>query len=135
MKVDCKNIVRTFLCTGLLLGVGVLMHAQEPNSQTPPAADNTKTNERDRNANEPTADQQKDNRSDREITQQIRQSIVKDKSLSTYAHNVKIITQHGQVTLKGPVRSEDEKQAIETKAAEVAGENKVTSELNIKPQQ
>jgi len=135
MRVDCKNIVRTFLCTGLLLGVGVLMHAQEPNSQTPPAADNTKTNERDRSANEPTADQQKDTRSDRDITQQIRRSIVNDKSLSTYAHNVKVITQHGQVTLKGPVRSEDEKKAIEAKAAEVAGENKVSSELNVKPQQ
>ncbi|HWZ79303.1 MAG TPA: BON domain-containing protein [Candidatus Sulfotelmatobacter sp.] len=135
MRVDCKNIVRTFLCTGLLLGVGVLMHAQEPNSQTPPATDNTKTNERDRSANEPTADQQKDTRSDRDITQQIRRSIVNDKSLSTYAHNVKVITQHGQVTLKGPVRSEDEKKAIEAKAAEVAGENKVSSELNVKPQQ
>jgi len=134
MRVDCKNIVRTFLCTGLLLGVGVLMHAQEPNSQTPPAAHNTKTNERDRSANEPTADQQKDTRSDRDITQQIRRSIVNDKSLSTYAHNVKVITQHGQVTLKGPVRSEDEKKAIEAKAAEVAGENKVSSELNVKPQ-
>jgi hyperosmotically inducible protein len=134
MRVDCKNIVRTFLCTGLLLGVGVLMHAQEPNSQTPPAADNTKTNERDRSANEPTADQQKDTRSDGDITQQIRRSIVNDKSLSAYAHNVKVITQHGQVTLKGPVRSEDEKKAIEAKAAEVAGENKVSSELNVKPQ-
>ena len=135
MKVDCKNIVRTFLCTGLLLGVGVLTHAQEQNSENPPAADNTKTNQRDRSADEPTADQQKDNRSDRDITQQIRQSIMKDKSLSTDGHNVKIITQNGQVTLKGPVRSEDEKKAIEAKAAEVAGENKVTSELNIKSQQ
>jgi hyperosmotically inducible protein len=136
MKVDCKNIARTLLCTGLLLGVGVLVRAQEPTSQqAPPAADNTKTNERDRSANEPTADQQKDTRSDRDITQQIRQSIMKDKSLSAYAHNVKIITQNGQVRLKGPVRSEDEKRAIEAKAAEVAGENKVSSELNIKPQQ
>ena len=134
MRVDCKNIVRTFLCTGLLLGVGVLIHAQQPNSQTPPAADNTKTHERDRSANEPTADQQKDTRSDRDITQQIRRSIVNDKSLSTYAHNVKVITQHGQVTLKGPVQSEDEKKAVEAKAAEVAGENKVSSELNVKPQ-
>ena len=135
MKLDCKNMVRTFLCTGLLLGVGVLMNGQEPKSQTPAASDNTKTNQRDRSANEPTADQQKDNRSDRDITQQIRQSIVKDKSLSTYAHNVKVITQNGQVTLKGPVKSEDEKKAIEAKAAEVAGENKVSSELNVKPQQ
>jgi hyperosmotically inducible protein len=59
---------------------------------------------------------------------------MKDKSLSTNAHNVKIVTQNGQVTLKGPVRSEDEKKAIEAKAAEVAGDGKVSSELNIKPQ-
>jgi osmotically-inducible protein OsmY len=90
-------------------------------------------NERDRSPNEPTADQQKENRSDRDITQQIRQAIMKDKSLSTYAHNVKIITQNGQVTLKGPVRSEDEKKTVEAKATEVAGENKVTSQLDIKP--
>ena len=135
MKVDCKNMVRTLLCTCLLLGAGVLMNALEPSSQTPPASDNTKTNQRDRSSNEPTADQQKENRSDRDITQQIRQSIMKDKSLSTYAHNVKIVTQGGQVTLKGPVQSEDEKKAIEAKAAEVAGENKVSSELNVKPQQ
>ena len=136
MNVDCSNTARTLLCTGLLLGVGVPVRAQEPTSQqAPPAADNTKANERDRSSNEPTADQQKDNRSDRDITQQIRQSIMKDKSLSAYAHNVKIITQNGQVRLNGPVRSEDEKRAIEAKAAEVAGENKVSSELNIKPQQ
>ena len=60
---------------------------------------------------------------------------MKDKSLSTYAHNVKIITQNSQVTLKGPVRSDDEKRTVETKATEVTGENKVTSELNIKPKQ
>ena len=104
----------------------------EPKATSP---DNTKMNAQDRDKAGPTADQQKDNRSDREITQQIRQSLVKDKSLSTYGHNVKVITQNGQVTLKGSVRSDDEKKAIEAKATEVAGENKVTSELNIKPQQ
>jgi osmotically-inducible protein OsmY len=92
-----------------------------------------KVNERDRSKGEATADQQKDSRSDRDITQQIRQSIMKDKSLSTYAHNVKIITQSGQVTLKGPVRSDGEKRSVEAKATEVAGEKNVTSELNIKP--
>ena len=101
-----------------------------PADNTP--ADNTKMNERDRNANEPTADRQKDNRSDREITQQVRKAIVKDKSLSTYAHNVKVITQNGLVTLKGPVRSEEEKKAIEAKAAEVAGQDKVTNQLDVK---
>ncbi|MFZ1010421.1 MAG: BON domain-containing protein [Candidatus Sulfotelmatobacter sp.] len=134
MKAIYKNVIRTVLCTGLLLSAGVLASAQEPTvQQASPAPDNTKVNERDRSQNERTADQQKDNRSDRDITQQIRQSIMKDKSLSTYAHNVKIITQSGQVTLKGPVRSDDEKRSVEAKATEVAGEKNVTSELNIKP--
>jgi hyperosmotically inducible periplasmic protein len=80
MKTIYRNVVRTVLCSGLLLGVGVFASAQEPSTQpASPAADNTKVNERDRSQAEPTADQQKDNRSDRDITQQIRQSIMKDK--------------------------------------------------------
>ena len=133
MKAVYRNVVHTVLCTGLLLSAGVVAYAQEPSTQASPAPDNTKVNERDRSQNEPTADQQKDNRSDRDITQQIRQSIMKDKSLSNYAHNVKIITENGQVTLKGPVRSEEEKKTVEAKATEVAGENKVTSQLDIQP--
>ena len=58
---------------------------------------------------------------------------MKEKSLSSYAHNVKIITQNGMVTLKGPVRSDDEKQIVETKAAEIVGKDKVTSELAVQP--
>ena len=58
---------------------------------------------------------------------------MEDKSLSTYAHNVKIITQDGFVTLKGPVNSEEEKQSIASKAAEVVGSpNKVTNQLTVK---
>jgi osmotically-inducible protein OsmY len=104
--------------------------AQQPKSS--PAPDNTKTNQRDRSKAEPTADQAKNSSSDREIMQKIRKSVVSDKSLSTYAHNVKIISQHGKVTLKGPVRSEEEKQSIEAKAAEVAGAENVTNELTVK---
>jgi hyperosmotically inducible protein len=127
-----KRVTRSLLLVSSLLG-GTWVVAQDAATQTTPApADNTQVNQRDRNANEPTADQQKNNRSDRDITQQIRQAIVKDKSLSTYAHNVKIITQGGQVTLKGPVRSDDEKRVVETKAAEVVGENNVTSKLDVK---
>ena len=132
MKFGYGTAFRTFLCTGLLLSSGAFALAQEPTGQQA-APDNTRVNERDRSKAEPTADQQKDKRSDRDITQQIRQSIMKDKSLSTYAHNVKIITQNGQVTLKGPVRSEDEKKTVEAKATEVAGENKVASQLDVKP--
>jgi hyperosmotically inducible protein len=75
---------------------------------------------------------QKNNTSDRDIMQKIRKSIVDDKTLSTYAHNVKIVAQGGKVTLKGPVRSAEEKQTIEQKATEVAGAGNVTNELTIK---
>ena len=124
------------LTTALLMGAFVAsvgsLGAQDTSSMP---ADNTKVNQRDRNAGEPTADQQKNTTSDRDITQQVRKAIMSDKSLSTYAHNVKIITQNGQVTLKGPVRSDEEKRAVEAKAAQVAGQDKVTSELDVQPKQ
>jgi osmotically-inducible protein OsmY len=127
--------IQTALLVGLLLvGGGALAGAQEA-GQNNPQADNTKMNQRDRNSNELTADQQKSNRSDRDITQQVRKAIVGDRSLSTYAHNVKIITQNGMVTLKGPVRSEEEKKTIEAKAAEVAGADKVTDQMDVKEKQ
>jgi hyperosmotically inducible protein len=95
-------------------------------------ADNTKVNKRDRAASQPTADQAKNTKSDREIMQQIRKAVVDDKSLSTYAHNVKIISAHGKVTLKGPVHSEEEKKNIESKATEVAGSGNVTNQISVK---
>jgi len=98
-----------------------------------PAADNTKINQRDRNPSEPTADQQKNAAADRATTRKIRQALIQDKALSTYAHNVKIITRKGMVTLKGPVRSDDEKKTVEAKATEIAGESNVTSNLDVKP--
>jgi len=132
-EMKLKSRFRNLLLVGsLLLGCGALVSAQDA-GQNAPASDNTRMNQRDRNPNEPTADQQLNNRSDRDITQQVRKAIDGDKSFSTYAHNVKVITQNGQVTLKGPVRSEEEKRAVEAKAAEVAGEGKVTSELTVKP--
>jgi len=108
--------------------------AQDSSQQ--PAPDNTKVNQRDRDSSQPTADRQKDKRSDREITQQIRQAVMKDSSLSSssYAHNVKIVSQNGMVTLKGPVRSEEDKQSIAAKAAEVVGADKVTNQLEVKPE-
>jgi hyperosmotically inducible protein len=113
----------------LLLGGWTLLRAQDAAA----APDNTKINQRDKSKSEPTADQQKNAKSDREMTRKIRQALIQDKTLSTYAHNVKIITQNGMVTLKGPVRSEDEKKAVESKVTEIAGESNVTSNLDIKP--
>jgi hyperosmotically inducible protein len=133
MTLFSQNTVSAMLFATLLLGGAALAGAQ--NSNQPTAPDNTKINQRDRNSAEPTADQQKMNPGDRETTDQIRRALVKDKSISTYGHNVKVITQNGMVTLKGPVRSEEEKQSIEAKAKEIAGPDKVTDELEVKAKQ
>ena len=130
-----KTLARTLCIAVFLTGSLVPLWAQQDSGSQQAPADNTKVNQRDRNPNEPTADQQKENATDRQLTQQIRRAIVKDKSLSTDAHNVKVITQNGSVTLKGPVKSEQEKQAIEAKAAEIAGAGKVTNELQVAPNQ
>src|SRR3984893_15712223 len=100
-------------------------------AQTP--ADNSKVNTRDRAKGAVTADQQKENAGDRDVARKIRQSLMKDKGLSTYAHNVKVIARGGQVTLKGPVRSDEEKHAVEAKATEIAGAGHVINEMSLAP--
>ncbi len=121
------------VAAGLVLSSSMYVRpvfAQDQTTQ--PQSDNSKVNKRDRNASEPTADQAKANTSDTDIMRKIRRSVVSDKSLSTYAHNIKIISEHGKVTLKGPVHTEEEKQAIEAKATEVAGAGNVTNEITVK---
>jgi len=95
----------------------------------PVRPDNTRTN-RDGG---PTADQQGMNKQDRQLTQQIRKAVMSDKSLSTYAHNIKIISKDGTVTLRGPVRSEEEKASIEAKAKSITGVTAVDNELTVAP--
>jgi hyperosmotically inducible protein len=102
------------------------VHAQTP-------ADNTKVNARDRAKGAATADQQKENATDRDLTQRIRRALMQDKTLSTYAHNVKVIAQGGQVTLKGPVRSDAERKTVESKAVDVAGAGHVTNQMSVAP--
>jgi osmotically-inducible protein OsmY len=94
-------------------------------------ADNTGKNVRDRDESAKTADQQSNAEGDLSITQSIRRMIVDDKSLSTSAHNVKIVTVDGVVTLRGPVLSQEEKTSIAKKATNVAGVRKVENQLEI----
>lgn len=127
-----KQLLRFLILVISLGGMGVVWAQQEPATSGQQPADNTKINQRDRNQNEPTADQQKENSSDRMLAQQVRRALLTDKSLSTYAHNIKVIAQNGVVTLKGPVHSDQEKQAIEAKAAEAAGgPEKIKSEIDV----
>ncbi|HEX5226860.1 MAG TPA: BON domain-containing protein [Bryobacteraceae bacterium] len=74
---------------------------------------------------------QKMSKADRQLTAKIRRAVVSDKALSVEAHNVHIAAQDGAVTLTGTVKSDDEKKAIEDKAAEVAGAGKVTNNLTV----
>jgi hyperosmotically inducible protein len=115
----------------LFLSASLIAGASQQDQQ--PAPDNSKTNQGDASKGAMTAQQQNFNPADRNITKQIRGSIYKDKTLSTYAHNIKIITQDGKVTLKGPVRSADEKAAIEAKAVSVVGADNVTNQLEVAP--
>ena len=117
---------RVFQMSVLALASAVVLNAA-PAPQTAP--DNTKANK----TATPTAEQQANNKSDTETSRQIRRAIVNDKSLSTYAHNVKIVTKNGQVTLKGPVRTPEEKAAIAAKAKEVAGTAQVVNEIDVVP--
>ena len=118
------------LKTMLLVGFCSLAITAGAQSSTQP--DNTKANKGDGKAGAVTADQQKMNASDTDLTRNIRKSIMADKSLSSYAHNVKIISQNGLVTVKGPVKSDTEKQTVVAKAAAIAGANKVTDQLTVK---
>ena len=126
-----KTKIVVELLSVFLIVCSAFVGAQNMNQSQP---DNTKINQRDRSSESPTADQQKENASDREVAQEIRRAIVKDKSLSTDAHNIKIIVQNGSVTLKGPVSSDDEKRTIEEKAAQVVGgSDKITDQIEVAP--
>jgi osmotically-inducible protein OsmY len=95
------------------------------------APDTSKTNQQDRGS--ATADQQAENQGDRDLARKIRKEIIDDRSLPTYAHNIKMIARSGTMTLKGPVHSDAEKIAIECEAAEIAGAANVKNELTVKP--
>lgn len=123
-----------FAISTVLIGNSApILAFQTSGDSAKPKADNTRANKQDRERGEPSADQARQNKGDRELMQQIRKSIMEDKALSTYAHNVKIIARNGKVTLKGAVRSEEEKRTIESKAVAVAGQGNVTGELTVKP--
>lgn len=101
------------------------------NSSTATDADNTARNSRDRDGATQTSGDQAENDTDRKISANVREAVVADSSLSMNAHNVKIITSGGIVTLRGPVKSTEERAAIESKAKQVAGVTRVDNLLEI----
>jgi osmotically-inducible protein OsmY len=128
-----KTALRLFISLLMLGGyVGTAQAAeqiQSPPAQTAP--DNTGRNIRDRSGATLTPGDQSESEADRTLTQRIRQAVVADDSLSTNAHNIKIITINGVVTLRGPVNSAQEKANIDAKAQQIAGATKVNNQLEI----
>jgi hyperosmotically inducible periplasmic protein len=129
---DTRNAMKKPTITAIFLSSLISAPLALAQSASTVAPDNAKTNKA-YTSSAATADAQPNNATDLDLTKRIRQSVMADKSLSTYAHNVKIVTVNGSVTLNGVVRSEDEKGAVEKKAAEIAGASKVTNDLTVAP--
>ena len=126
-----KSVTLLLLSMVLIVGCSKDRSEDKQVSQTAVEPDNTGRNVRDRNGGTKTPGDQSENEADRTITQNIRQAITADDSLSTNAKNVKIITTDGTVTLRGPVKSEKEKTEIEAKAKQVAGVKRVDNQLEV----
>ena len=126
-----KSITVLLLSTVLIVGCSKNRSEDKQVSQTAVEPDNSGRNVRDRDDQNKTTGDQSENEADRTITQNIRRAVTADDSLSTNAKNVKIITNNGTVTLRGPVKSEKEKAEIEAKAKQVAGVKRVDNQLEI----
>lgn len=123
--------MRSLLMLGMLALAAAGCARSVPTSATPDR-DNTAVNQRDREATTKTPIDQNENQADIDVTANIRKRVV-DTKMSVNAQNVKIITQDGTVTLRGPVNSEDEKKQVEDIAQDVAGADKVVSQLEVQP--
>jgi hyperosmotically inducible periplasmic protein len=95
-------------------------------------ADNSATNQRDRSGETQTSGDQSNSSADLKTTQAIRQALMKDGDLSMTAKNIKIVTANGQVTLRGPVKTVQEKTKIDQIAKSAAGGAKIENQLDVK---
>ena len=94
--------------------------------------DNTATNERDRSGETKTSGDQSNSSTDLKVTQTIRRALMKDRELSTMAKNIKVVTANGQVTLRGPVKTVQEKTKVDQIARSAAGGARIDDQLEVK---
>ncbi len=120
-----KRITLSLLC---LSALSLSAFAQE----TATAPDNSKVNKRDRSGQAMTSGDQSNSKSDIKLSAAIRRAVVKDKALSMTAKNIKIISVNGMVTLRGPVKTAEEKAEIAKVAAAAAGGAKIDNQLEVK---
>src|ERR1700684_3491168 len=127
MKIRALLSIASLLAGSLLSPVGASFAQVDANR----TADNTSINQRDRGNETLTPIDQSNKPSDLKLTREIRRAIVKDNDLSIDAKNIKIITIDGAVTLRGPVKTEQEKADIAAKAAQLAGDSNVHNQLEV----
>ena len=119
---------RTSLVLACLFAVSLAATAANEKTK----ADNTAMNQRDRSGESQTSGDQSNSSADLKITQAIRQALMKDSELSATAKNIKIITNNGHVTLRGPVKTAQEKVKIDQLAKSAAGGAQIDNQLDIK---
>jgi osmotically-inducible protein OsmY len=120
---------RTILTLACLSALSLTALAADDKKVNP---DNAAINQRDRSAENKTSGDQSNTSADLKITQAIRQALMKDGELSTTAKNIKVITANGQVTLRGPVKTAQEKAKIDHLARSAAGGAKINNQLDVK---
>jgi osmotically-inducible protein OsmY len=120
---------RTLLTLACLSALSLVALAADDEKSKP---DNTKTNERDRSGETKTSGDQSNSSADLKVTQAIRQALMKDSELSTTAKNIKVITANGQVTLRGPVKTAQEKAKVDQIARSAAGSAQIDDQLDVK---
>jgi hyperosmotically inducible protein len=137
MRLISKSSLTPFACA-LALSVATGIHAQQSspaNAASSSAAtkpNDTAINSRDRSSQTLTPMNQPNDKADIKLAAAVRRTIVKDKSLSMSAHNVKSIVANGVVTLRGPVANADEKSKIESDVRAVSGVSRVDNQLDVK---
>jgi hyperosmotically inducible periplasmic protein len=119
---------QTLLTLAFLSAISLAAVADDDKSK----ADNTAINERDRSNETKTSGDQSNTPADLKVTQAIRRALMKDSELSTTAKNVKVITANGQVTLRGPVKTAQEKAKISQLAKSASGGAQIVDQLDIK---
>ena len=124
-----RTILVSLGIAAVVTGSAGIVWAADPNQDYP--ATNTGRNARDRDDRNLTPTDQSENAADRELSRKVRKAVVDDDTLSTTAHNIKIITVNGVVTLRGPVKDNRERNTIAAKAKQVAGVKKVDNKLEI----
>jgi hyperosmotically inducible periplasmic protein len=118
---------RTLLVLACLCGLGLTAMAADEKTKV----DNTATNERDRSGKTQTSGDQSNSSADLKITQAIRQALMRDGELFTTAKNIKVITENGQVTLRGPVKNIQEKARVNQLAKSAADGAHIVDQLDV----